>query len=182
MLLELEEQLRPKSLSKPLAFLLDRIETRLVPLGVVLILAPWNYPFQLAIAPLIGAIAGGNTAVVKPSEISPAMASLLAEIIPKYLDPRVVQVVNGGIEESTRLLEQKFDLIFYTGSTQVGRIVMSAAAKHLTPVILELGGKSPVIVDSSVNVSIAAKRIMWGKLLNCGQTCIAPGDIIPPDK
>lgn len=178
MIANLQGYLDPKPVGKTLFFALDRCETRLVPLGVVLIISPWNYPIQLALNPLVGAIAGGNTVVLKPSEIAPNTSQLLAELIPKYLDSRIVKVVLGAIPESTRLLEQKFDLIFYTGSTQVGRIVYQAASKHLTPVVLELGGKSPVIVDSTVNVEIAAKRIVWGKILNAGQTCIAPDYVL----
>jgi aldehyde dehydrogenase (NAD+) len=178
LLSNLDEYMEPISVERGPAFLLDRLETRRVPLGVVLIISPWNYPIQLALNPLAGAIAGGNAAIIKPSEIAPHTAEILAKLIPKYLDSKFFKVVTGGIPESTRLLEQKFDLIFYTGSTNVGKIVMKAAAHQLTPVVLELGGKSPVIVDSNVDPDIAAKRIMWGKLINCGQTCIAPDYIL----
>ncbi|KAJ3350168.1 Aldehyde dehydrogenase [Kappamyces sp. JEL0680] len=187
MLEHIDEYLKPKPVERGLPFLLDRVETRLVPLGTVLIMVPWNCrccrltladPAQLALSPLVGAIAGGNTVVIKPSEIAPATAQCLATIIPKYLDPRVVKVINGGVPESTALLAEKWDLICYTGSTQIGRIVMQAAAKNLTPVLLELGGKSPVIIDDTVDPKIAAKRIIWGKLVNCGQTCIAPDYVV----
>jgi len=144
------------------------------PLGVVLIIAPWNYPFQLLITPLIGAIAAGNCALLKPSEISPHTSKAIANLIQKTFDPSYIAVVEGGVETSQQLLEEKFDHIFFTGSTAVGKIIMQAAAKHLTPVTLELGGKSPCIVDSNINLKYAAKRITWGKYLNAGQTCIAP--------
>lgn len=144
------------------------------PLGVVLIISAWNYPIQLSLAPLIGAIAAGNCAVLKPSEFSPATSQLLATLLPKYLDPRCVQIIQGAIPEATELLAEKFDHILFTGSANVGKIVLEAAAKHLTPVTLELGGKSPCIVDRDANIDAAAERILWGKLCNAGQTCIAP--------
>ena len=144
------------------------------PLGVVLIIAPWNYPFQLMISPLTGAIAAGNCAVLKPSEIAANTSRVISDIIQKTFDPAYIAVVEGGVETSQQLLEEKFDHIFFTGGTAIGKIVMQAAAKHLTPVTLELGGKSPCIVDSDVDLKSAAKRITWGKYLNAGQTCIAP--------
>ncbi|GAB4203757.1 MAG: aldehyde dehydrogenase [Coleofasciculaceae cyanobacterium] len=144
------------------------------PLGVVLIIAPWNYPFQLMISPLTGAIASGNCAVLKPSEIAANTSSVITDIIQKTFDPAYIAVVEGGVETSQALLEEKFDHIFFTGGTAIGKIVMQAAAKHLTPVTLELGGKSPCIVDSDVDLKHTAKRITWGKYLNAGQTCIAP--------
>jgi acyl-CoA reductase-like NAD-dependent aldehyde dehydrogenase len=144
------------------------------PLGVVLIIAPWNYPFQLMISPLTGAIAAGNCAVLKPSEIAANTSSVITDIIQKTFDPAYIAVVEGGVETSQALLEEKFDHIFFTGGTAIGKIVMQAAAKHLTPVTLELGGKSPCIVDSDVDLKHTAKRITWGKYLNAGQTCIAP--------
>ena len=151
------------------------------PLGVVLIIAPWNYPMHLAIAPLVGAIAAGNTAIVKPSEVTPKTSALIAQALPEYLDPDAFAVVEGGVGETTALLEQRFDHIFYTGNGVVGRIVMAAAAKHLTPVTLELGGKSPAIVDRRANVRIAARRIAWGKWTNAGQTCVAPDYVLVDD-
>ncbi|HWO98195.1 MAG TPA: aldehyde dehydrogenase [Bacillus sp. (in: firmicutes)] len=144
------------------------------PYGITLIIAPWNYPFQLQLAPLVGAIGAGNCAVLKPSELTPAVASLLSELIRSAFDEEYVAVIKGGIETSQALLAEKFDYIFFTGSVAVGRIVMQAAAKHLTPVTLELGGKSPAIVDEDANLEIAAKRITWGKFTNAGQTCVAP--------
>ena len=144
------------------------------PLGVVLIISPWNYPFQLMISPLTGAIAAGNCALLKPSELAAHTSRAIADIIQKTFDPAYIAVVEGGVETSQQLLEEKFDRIFFTGGTAIGKIVMQAAAKHLTPVTLELGGKSPCIVDYDVDLNYAAKRITWGKYLNAGQTCIAP--------
>ncbi|MCG3085361.1 aldehyde dehydrogenase [Anoxybacillus sp. LAT_35] len=144
------------------------------PYGVSLIIAPWNYPFQLAISPLIGAIAAGNCAIVKPSEYTPAMSALLKTIVSEAFPEEYVAVVEGGVDVGQQLLNLRFDHIFFTGSVPVGKIVMEAAAKHLTPVTLELGGKSPAIVDASAHIDLAAKRIVWGKFLNVGQTCIAP--------
>ena len=148
------------------------------PLGVVLVIAPWNYPVQLLLVPAAGALAAGNAVVLKPSEVSSATSAVLARLVPQYLDRDAVAIVEGGVEETTALLEQRFDHIFYTGNGSVGRIVMAAAAKHLTPVTLELGGKSPVIVDKSANVRVAARRIAWGKWLNAGQTCVAPDYVL----
>ncbi len=151
------------------------------PLGVVLIIGPWNYPFGLVVSPLVGAIAAGNCAILKPSEIAPHTSHVLADIIQKHFDPAYIAVVEGGVETSQKLLAEKFDHIFFTGGTAIGKIVMEAAAKHLTPVTLELGGKSPCIVDSDINVEHTARRITWGKFINAGQTCIAP-DYLLVDK
>lgn len=144
------------------------------PLGVVLIVAPWNYPFQLVFVPLVGAISAGNCAVVKPSLTTPTVAHLIETLLPRYFDPQYIAVVLGEIETNQYLFQIPFDLIFFTGSPYLGRIVMEAAAKNLTPVVLELGGKSPCIVDQSAQVDLAAKRIAWGKTINAGQTCTAP--------
>ncbi|WP_426454839.1 aldehyde dehydrogenase [Paenibacillus sp. S-38] len=144
------------------------------PYGTALIIAPWNYPFQLALSPLVGAIAAGNTAVLKPSELTPAVSSLLARLVADTFAPEVVAVIEGGVEETTELLRQPFDYIFFTGSVPVGRIVMEAAAKRLIPVTLELGGKSPCIVHRDAKLELAAKRVAFGKFANSGQTCIAP--------
>ncbi|KKI93463.1 aldehyde dehydrogenase [Bacillus sp. SA1-12] len=144
------------------------------PYGVTLIIAPWNYPFQLQLAPLIGAIAAGNTAILKPSELTPHTSNLLAKLIKEEFDPSYIAVMEGGVETTTNLLEQPFDYIFFTGSVQVGKIVMQAAAKQLIPLTLELGGKSPCIVDETADIKLAAKRIAFGKWTNAGQTCIAP--------
>ncbi|MDF0554630.1 aldehyde dehydrogenase [Kamptonema sp. UHCC 0994] len=144
------------------------------PKGVVLIIGPWNYPFQLMISPLVGAIAAGNCTILKPSEIAAYTSALVAEIISQNFDPAYIAAVEGGVEISQQLLAEKFDHIFFTGGTKIGQVVMEAAAKHLTPVTLELGGKSPCIVDSEIQIEYTAKRIAWGKFINAGQTCIAP--------
>jgi len=148
------------------------------PRGVVLIIGAWNYPIQLILGPLIPAIAAGNCAVLKPSEVAGNTASLVANLIPAYLDGNAFRVVEGAVEETTALLKMPFDHIFYTGGSAVGRIVMAAAAKHLTPVTLELGGKSPCVVDERADIRSAARRIIWGKCLNAGQTCIAPDYVL----
>lgn len=144
------------------------------PRGVVLIISPWNYPLSLAMIPLIGAIAAGNCGIIKPSEMSPATSHIINEIIKKTFDSTYIAVIEGGSEISQQLLAQKFDYIFFTGSHSVGKIVMEAAAKQLMPVTLELGGKSPCIVDTKINLKETAKRIVWGKFINAGQTCVAP--------
>jgi aldehyde dehydrogenase (NAD+) len=168
----------PERVKVQLAFKPGAAEVVPEPLGVVLIIAPWNYPLQLLLAPLVPAIAAGNTAVLKPSEVAPATAALMAELIPQFLDQTVVTVVNGGVAETTELLAERFDHIFYTGNGTVGRIVMAAAAKNLTPVTLELGGKSPAIVAADADIAVAARRIAWGKFLNAGQTCVAPDYVL----
>ncbi len=151
---------------------------RYEPLGVVLIVAPWNYPIQLILSPLVGAIAAGNCAILKPSEQAPACSALLAELVPSYLDPEAVAVVEGGADETLTLLDQALDHCLFTGSPGVGKAVMTAAAKHLTPVTLELGGKSPAIVAADANLRVAARRIAWAKQLNSGQTCVAPDYVL----
>jgi aldehyde dehydrogenase (NAD+) len=148
------------------------------PLGVVLVIAPWNYPVHLTFAPLVGVLAAGNTAVLKPSESAPASSTLIAELVPRYLDERVVQVVEGGVEETTAVLAEQFDHILYTGGGGVARVVMHAAAEHLTPVTLELGGKSPAIVAADADIDVAARRITWGRFTNAGQTCVAPDYVL----
>jgi aldehyde dehydrogenase (NAD+) len=144
------------------------------PYGVALIMSPWNYPFQLCLAPLIGAISGGNCAVVKPSAYTPQTSHAIAQVLREAFEPQYIGVVEGGRAENSALLEEKFDHIFFTGSVAVGKVVMAAASKNLTPVTLELGGKSPVIVDETADIPLAAKRIAFGKVLNAGQTCVAP--------
>ncbi len=144
------------------------------PLGVALIIGPWNYPFQLMISPLMGAIAAGNCAMLKPSELAPATSGVLANLVESTFAPAHVALVEGGVDVAQALLAETFDHIFFTGGERVGKIVMQAAAQHLTPVTLELGGKSPCIVDTDINLDVAVKRIVWGKFLNAGQTCIAP--------
>ncbi|MCW2847897.1 MAG: aldehyde dehydrogenase [Marmoricola sp.] len=165
--------MKPHRQKVPWLFRPGRADLIHEPLGVVLVIAPWNYPVQLLIAPLAAALAAGNVVVCKPSEVAPATSAAIARILPLYLDPSAVAVVEGGIPETTALLEQRWDHILYTGNGSVGRIVAAAAAKHLTPVTLELGGKSPVIVARDANVKLAASRIAFAKFLNAGQTCVA---------
>jgi aldehyde dehydrogenase (NAD+) len=148
------------------------------PYGVALIMSPWNYPILLCLDPLIGAISAGNCAVIKPSAYTPATSQVIADLVTEIFPPEFVSVVQGGRQENAALLEQKFDTIFFTGSVAVGKVVMEAAANHLTPVTLELGGKSPAIVDASADLKLAAKRIAFGKLLNGGQTCVAPDYVL----
>lgn len=148
------------------------------PYGSVLIIAPWNYPFQLAIAPLIGAVASGNTVVLKPSELTPHTSKIISQIIDTVFNKNHVVAIEGDVTVAQELLEQRWDYIFFTGSVSVGKIIAKAAAKHLTPTTLELGGKSPCIIDQSANIKLAAKRLVWGKFINGGQTCIAPDYIL----
>ncbi|KAG0270549.1 hypothetical protein DFQ27_004261, partial [Actinomortierella ambigua] len=148
------------------------------PKGNVLIISPWNYPVYLCIGPLVGAIAAGCTAVVKPSEVAPHTAKVITDLIPLYLDGKAYRVLNGAAHETTVLLKYQFDHIFYTGNGTVAKIIMRAAAEHLTPLTLELGGKSPALIDTDCNMKIAAKRIAFGKMFNCGQTCVAPDYIL----
>jgi aldehyde dehydrogenase (NAD+) len=170
----LREWVKPEKVPIPLVLQPGKSEVQRQPLGVVLVIGPWNYPFQLVLAPLVAAIAAGNTVVLKPSEVAPNTSALLARLLPQYVEPDAVAVVEGGIPETTALLEERFDHIFYTGNGQVARIIYAAAAKHLTPVTLELGGKSPCIVDRNVDLAVVARRITWGKFYNAGQTCVAP--------
>ncbi|WP_017602634.1 aldehyde dehydrogenase family protein, partial [Nocardiopsis alkaliphila] len=170
--------LRPKRVTVPMAMAPAKARWVREPLGVVLIISPWNYPINLTLAPLVGALAAGNAAVLKPSELSPATSSALAESLPRYLDGEAVAVVEGGVAESTTLLEERFDHIFYTGNGAVARIVMAAAVKHLTPVTLELGGKSPAVVEPGVDMATTARRLAWGKFTNAGQTCVAPDYVL----
>lgn len=175
---ELKRWMRPKRVRGAAIHLGTKSEVMYEPYGTVLIIAPWNYPFQLAIAPLIGAIAAGNTAVVKPSELTPNVAQVMTKVLERAFTDRYVVSVEGDKDVAQALLAQKWDHIFFTGSTQVGKIVMEAAAKQLTPVTLELGGKSPAIVHEDANINIAAKRIAWGKWMNAGQTCVAPDYVL----
>lgn len=165
---------KPKKVKTPLTQFPAKSRIYSEPYGVVLIMSPWNYPFQLTIAPLVGAIAAGNCALVKPSNYSPKTSDIIAKIIEKTFPGEYIAAVLGGREANQDLLEQQFDYIFFTGGPTVGRLVMEAAAKHLTPISLELGGKSPCIVDETANINLAAKRIVWGKFINAGQTCVAP--------
>ena len=167
-----------KRVPTPLAQFASRSYRKPTPYGTVLIMSPWNYPLLLTLDPLADAIAAGNTAVVKPSAYSPATSALIAELIGQCFPPEYVAVVTGGREENAALLQQKFDFIFFTGGQTVGKEVLRHAAEHLTPAVLELGGKSPCIVDDTAKLELAAKRIVFGKFLNCGQTCVAPDYIL----
>ncbi|KAF7997453.1 hypothetical protein HCN44_006024 [Aphidius gifuensis] len=178
MLMNIKEWSSVVNPTKGFINMLDSVELHKDPYGVVLIIGAWNYPIQLTLVPLLGAIAAGNCAILKPSEISSASSELLANLIPQYLDKECYHVVTGGVKETSEILKQRFDYIFYTGSTNVGKIVREAANKYLTPVTLELGGKSPVYIDSTVDFTVAVKRILWGKFVNVGQTCIAPDYVL----
>ena len=169
---------REKTVYTPLTQFASRSYVKPMPYGNVLIMSPWNYPFLLTMDPLADAIAAGNTVVIKPSAYSPATSAVIEKIIGECFDPAYVAVVTGGRKENAALLQQKFDMVFFTGSQSVGREVLRHTAEHLTPTVLELGGKSPCIVDSSAKVKLAAKRIVFGKFLNCGQTCVAPDYIL----
>jgi aldehyde dehydrogenase (NAD+) len=171
---DLRHWMKPRKVKNTTAMLGTRAEIRFEPKGTALIIAPWNYPFQLAIGPLVSAIAAGNTAIIKPSEMTPHVSALVAKLVRDTFPEEEVAVFEGGVETSTALLDLPFDHIFFTGSPAVGRIVMAAAARHLASVTLELGGKSPVVVDSSADIKTTARNIAWGKLTNGGQTCIAP--------
>lgn len=174
MLSSLSSWMSDVSVPTPLGLLPGSSFIRSEPYGVCLIISPFNYPFQLSILPLAAALSAGNVCVLKPSELTPCTSSLLSSLLPLYLSQEAVKVVTGAVEETTELLKQKWDYIFFTGSEFVGKIVQRAAADHLTPTTLELGGKSPCIVHSDADLPVAAKRIIWGKSLNCAQTCIAP--------
>ena len=169
---------RSKRVSTPMMALPGSSHIQPEPKGVVLIIAPWNYPLSMVCAPLVGAIAAGNCAVMKPSEVTAHTSAAIARILPRYLDRDAFAVVEGGVPETTELLENQFDHILYTGNERVARIVMTAAAKHLTPCTLELGGKSPCLIDKNANLEVAASRIAWGKFINAGQTCVAPDHVL----
>ncbi|NBX15756.1 MAG: aldehyde dehydrogenase family protein [Proteobacteria bacterium] len=172
--------MKPRHKLMPLPLFPSRGEVTPQPYGIALIIGPWNYPLQLMLVPLAAALAAGNCALLKPSEMAPACSRILGALLQKYLPSDIVSVVEGDAEVSRQLLELKWDIIFFTGSTQIGRVVAQAAAKHLTPAVLELGGKSPCIVDSTADLEVTARRIIWGKLLNSGQTCVAPDYIFTP--
>jgi len=174
----LKKWTEPRKVSTPLVSLPGSSHRIPQPLGVVLVIAPWNYPIQLLMIPVAGAIAAGNAVVMKPSEVSSATSALLGKLVPQYFDNDAVAIVEGAVPETTQLLAEKFDHIFYTGNGTVGRVVMRAAAENLTPVTLELGGKSPTIVDKSANIAIAGRRIAWAKYVNAGQTCVAPDYVL----
>lgn len=170
----LKKWMKPKKVKTPIAQFPAKSSILYEPFGTVLIMSPWNYPINLTLAPLVGAIAAGNCSVVKPSNQTPATAAALKKLLSENFPEEYISVVEGGRKENTELLTQRFDYIFFTGGIQVGKTVMEAAAKHLTPITLELGGKSPCIVEKSANIKIAARRILFGKSLNAGQTCVAP--------
>lgn len=174
----LNKWVRPKKVSSPLVVQPAKSTIMAEPLGLVLIIGAWNYPIQLTFGPLVAAIAAGNCAVIKPSEVAEATSKVVAELLPKYLDSDSYQVIQGGVDETTALLACKFDHIFYTGSEAVAKIVMRAAANHLTPVTLELGGKSPCVVAEDCNWKVTSARIIWSKFMNAGQTCVCPDYII----
>ena len=167
-----------KTVRTPLAQFASRSYQKPVPYGTVLVMSPWNYPFLLAVEPLANALAAGNTVVLKPSAYSPATSAVIARLVAETFPPELVAVVTGGRQENAALLKQKFDLIFFTGSQAVGKEVLRSAAENLTPAVLELGGKSPCIVDETAKIRLAARRIVFGKYLNCGQTCVAPDFIL----
>ncbi|MBQ9832124.1 MAG: aldehyde dehydrogenase [Clostridia bacterium] len=178
MLRHIRAYAKEKTVITPLPQFASRSFVKPMPYGVTLIMSPWNYPFLLTMDPLVDAIAAGNTAVVKPSAYSPATSKIIKEILESVFDSKYVAVITGGRSENSYLLEEKFDYIFFTGSKVVGTYVMEKAAAHLTPVTLELGGKSPCIIDKSANLKLAARRICFGKYLNCGQTCVAPDYVL----
>jgi acyl-CoA reductase-like NAD-dependent aldehyde dehydrogenase len=177
-LAHLRRWMKPRQVSTPLVLIPSRTEVRFDPLGVGLIIGTWNYPVMLTLSPLIAAISGGNVAVIKPSEMAPATAHVIARRLPEYLDREAFSVVLGAVPETTALLEQQWDHIFFTGGATVAKVVMTAAAKTLTPVVLELGGKSPTIVHSSADLRVAARRIAHGRWSNAGQTCTAPDYVL----
>ena len=170
----LKKWAKTKKVPTPIHLLPSKSKILYEPLGIALIIAPWNYPFQLLMNPLIGAISAGCCAVLKPSPYVPTIAKVMEELIAETFEQQYISIAQGGRAVNTMLLEQRFDIIFFTGSPELGKVVMSAAAKHLATVVLELGGKSPCIVDKDANLDVAAKRIVWGKTINAGQTCIAP--------
>ncbi len=178
MLRNLKKIARPKKVRTPLAYVGGKSFIISEPYGQVLIIGPWNYPFQLTFAPLVGAIVAGNCAVVKPSELAPKTSAITKRLISDTFEEQYISVFEGDASISQALLEYKFDYIFFTGGTSIGKIVMQAAARNLTPVTLELGGKSPCIVDSNTKIEIAARRIAWGKFINAGQTCVAPDYVL----
>uniref|UniRef100_A0AAQ5ZFM7 Aldehyde dehydrogenase n=1 Tax=Amphiprion ocellaris TaxID=80972 RepID=A0AAQ5ZFM7_AMPOC len=175
---KLAEWAAPRPVEKNFLTITDEVYIQPEPLGVVLIIGAWNYPWAVTLVPLVGAIAAGNAAVIKPSEVSSHSAKVMEELLPQYLDKDMYPVVTGGVSETQELLKLRFDHVFYTGNSTVGKLVMEAAARHLTPVTLELGGKSPCYIDKNCDIAVACRRITWGKFVNCGQTCIAPDYIL----
>jgi aldehyde dehydrogenase (NAD+) len=174
----LRSWMKPTGVKTPMSVKPGKARYQYEPLGVVLIIGPWNYPIHLLLAPLVGAVAAGNCAVLKPSEHTPACSALLAKLVPEYLDPEAVAVIEGAADATQGLLDQALDHCFFTGGPEIGKAVMAGAAKHLTPVTLELGGKSPVIIADDAKISVAARRVAFAKLLNSGQTCVAPDYVL----
>ncbi|XP_052893091.1 aldehyde dehydrogenase family 3 member B1 isoform X2 [Anopheles moucheti] len=177
-LFNLREWVKPEKPEKSLVNMMDGVYIYKDPFGVVLVIGAWNYPLQLTLVPVAAAIAAGNCVVIKPSEVASATAKFIEDVLPKYLSQDCYRVVNGGPKETTELLKEKFDYVFYTGSGRVGKIIHQACSENLTPCTLELGGKSPCYLDSTANIAIAARRILWGKFINAGQTCIAPDYVL----
>jgi len=182
MIKHLKTWMKPKKVKTPITHVGTKGYIMSEPYGVSLVISPWNYPIQLSLMPLVGAMAAGNTVILKPSELTPHTSECLAEIIKKAFQEEYIAVVLGGVDASTALLNEDVDYIFFTGGTAVGKIVMEASAKHLTPVTLELGGKSPAIIHEDANIRLAAKRIAWGKFMNAGQTCVAPDYVYVHEK
>ncbi len=178
----IEHWAKPQKVKTPIHLMPATSKIHTEPLGLSLIITPWNYPFQLTMNALVGAISSGCCAILKPSPDAPATAKIMEKMVSECFETNYIALIQGGRETNTILLQQRFDIIFFTGSTKVGKVVMKAAAEHLTPVVLELGGKSPCIVDGSANIKRAAKRIVWGKLINAGQTCIAPDYLFVHEK
>ena len=178
----LQKWAAPKRVRTPLAQFCSKSYILKEPYGVVLIMSPWNYPFQLTISPFVGALAAGNHCILKPSALSPATSQVIDRLISRCFPPERAAVILGGRLENQALLEERFDYIFFTGGVQVGRLVLEKAARYITPVTLELGGKSPCIVDDSANIPVAARRIAFGKALNSGQTCVAPDYLLVQER
>lgn len=178
----LKKWMKPEKKKTPISLFLSKSMIIKEPYGSVYIIGPYNYPFQLIMEPLIGALSAGNCAVLSPSELTPSVSEVIKEIIKSTFEPEYVSCIDGGIENNTILLNAGFDYIFFTGSVNVGKIVMEAASKNLIPVTLELGGKSPVIIDKNVNLKVVCERILWGKLMNVGQTCVAPDYVFVHNK
>uniref|UniRef100_A0A8C4NAN1 Aldehyde dehydrogenase n=1 Tax=Eptatretus burgeri TaxID=7764 RepID=A0A8C4NAN1_EPTBU len=177
----LKDWMKPENVKKEMLSKMDECFVQREPFGVVLIIGAWNYPLHLTLVPLVGAIAAGNCVVIKPSDLSTATSELISTLIPQYLDQDCYGVVCGGAKDTSELLKNNFDYIFYTGGSTVGKLVMQAAAEHLTPITLELGGKNPCFVDQNCDLRAAARRIAWGRFLNAGQTCIAPDFVLCTD-
>ena len=178
MLRHLDAWMAPERVPVPVVLQPAKAVIRREPLGVALVISPWNYPVHLLLLPMAAAIAAGNTVIGKPSEVAAATSGAIARLVPRYMDPEAVAIVEGAVPETQALLAERFDHLFYTGNGRVGRVVMEAAARHLTPVTLELGGKSPAIVDRGADLDVASRRIAFGKFLNAGQTCVAPDYVL----